>query len=345
MKILRLVLLGVGLVILVAGGAAGVWYYRFQHFVRTPFGAPGERIVEIPAGATLSEVSRTLEAAGAVSDGWRFYLYGRIEGAERKLKRGEYGLALPATPTALLAQLLSGKVKTYKVTVPEGLRMDEIAPLFGEAGVADPRALLAAMRDPALMKRLAVPNPTAEGFLFPDTYLEPKGRKPASIVAELVQHFKAAYARARAVPGASKLTLLQAVTLASIVEKETGAAEERPRISCVFHNRLRLGMKLQTDPTVIYAVLLAEGHFDGNLTKAMLLRPHPYNTYSVHGLPPGPIANPGYAALFAALHPIACRDLYFVAKGNGTHAFCPTLECHNQNVQHFQIEPSQRGRR
>ncbi|MHB1846859.1 MAG: endolytic transglycosylase MltG, partial [Deltaproteobacteria bacterium] len=230
--------------------------------------------------------------------------------------------------------------KRHKVTIPEGLRMDEVADLFGQAGIADPKALLDAMRDPALLKRLGVPGQSAEGFLFPDTYLEPKGRKPSQLVAELVQHFDAAWAKARATPGADgSLNEREAVTLASIVEKETGDPQERPRISCVFHNRLRLGMKLQTDPTVIYAVWLAQGHFDGNLTKKMLLTPHPYNTYSIHGLPPGPIANPGYAALVAALHPEVCPDLYFVAKGNGTHAFCPTLVCHNANVKRYQIDP------
>ena len=247
------------------------------------------------------------------------------------------------SPEQVLAHLLSGKVKTYKITVPEGLRMDEIAPLWGQAGVADPVALLAAMRDPELMRKLGVPAATAEGFLYPDTYVVPKGRKPASLVTEMVEHFKAAYAKVRAEPGAdASLNELKAVTLASIVEKETGAASERPHISCVFHNRLRIGMRLQTDPTVIYAALLAQGHFDGNLTKQMLLTPHPYNTYTSYGLPPGPISNPGLAALEAALHPMACKDLYFVARGDGTSVFCPDLVCQNRNVQQYQIAPARK---
>ena len=162
----------------------------------------------------------------------------------------------------------------------------------------------------------------------------------------MVEHFKEAYARALAIPGARPgLNELQVVTLASIIEKETGAASERAHISCVFHNRLRDGMRLATDPSVIYAVILARGKFDGNLTKEMLLTPHPYNTYLNPGLPPGPISNPGFDSLVAALHPTDCKDLYFVARGDGTSAFCPTFACHDKNVQKYQIAPYQRARR
>ncbi len=325
-----------------AAVAAGIAGFRFLHWTKTPSGAASEHVVEVTPGETLSALGDALQNAGVVDDGFRFYVLGRWRKAQAKLKRGEYAFDGPMSPVAVLAHLLSGKVKTYKVTVPEGYRMDEIAPLFAVAGVADGPALLAAMRDPALMQKLGVPGRTAEGFLFPDTYVVPKGRKPAALVAEMVDHFKAAYARVRGEPGADvRLSELQAVTLASIVEKETGAAAERPHISCVFHNRLRIGMKLQTDPTVIYAVLLARGRFDGNLTKEMLLAPHPYNTYTVKGLPPGPIASPGLAALEAALHPLDCKDLYFVARGDGTSVFCPDLKCQNANVQRYQVAPFQ----
>jgi UPF0755 protein len=235
-------------------------------------------------------------------------------------------------------------VKTYRVTVAEGLRMDEIAPLFAKAGIASQDELLAAMHDTQLLAKLGVPALTAEGFLFPDTYVEPKGRSGAAIVEEMVAHFKKAYAAAQAqADPAVHFNELQAATLASIVEKETGTPEERPRIACVFHNRLRIGMRLQTDPSVIYAQILKTGSFDGNITKAMLLAPHPYNTYTVTGLPPGPIANAGMASLVAALHPLACKDLYFVAKGDGHSVFCPTLQCQNANVERYQIAPSRRG--
>jgi UPF0755 protein len=341
---MRRVLAVLALLALVGVAVAGFLWLRFQRWVHQPYGAGGERAVEVTLGETLSDLSQALETAGIVDDGGRFYLYGKLQHAQRGLKRGEYAFDMPMSPEQVLAHLLSGKVRTFKVTIPEGLRMDEIAPLFGQAGVADPVALLAAMRDPELMRKLGVPAPTAEGFLYPDTYVVPKGRKPALLVTEMVEHFKAAYAKVRAEPGADpSLNELKAVTLASIVEKETGAASERSHISCVFHNRLRIGMRLQTDPTVIYAVLLAQGHFDGNLTKQNLLTPHPYNTYTTYGLPPGPISNPGMAAFEAALHPLPCRDLYFVARGDGTSAFCPDLVCQNANVQKYQIAPSQRA--
>jgi UPF0755 protein len=128
------------------------------------------------------------------------------------------------------------------------------------------------------------------------------------------------------------------VTLASIVEKETGQPDERPRISCVFHNRLRIHMPLQTDPTVMYAAMLRTGHWSRNITKADLLAPHPYNTYTTAGLPPGPIANPGAAALEAALRPSVCHDLYFVSRNDGTHVFCPDLACHAAAVRTWQVE-------
>ena len=341
MKRVALVLLAL---IALGAAAAGFMWLRFQHWVKQPYGGSGERVIEVSAGETLTELSQALEGGGIVDDGGRFFLYGKLQHAQKALKRGEYGFDMPMSPEQVLAHLLSGKVKTYKITVPEGLRMDEIAPLFAQNGLADPAALLTEMRNPELMHKLGVPAPTAEGFLFPDTYVVPKGRRASSIVIEMVDHFKAAYAKVRAEPGADpdlKQNELKAATLASIVEKETGAASERPHISCVFHNRMRIGMKLQTDPTVIYAELLATGHFDGNLTKAMLQTPHPYNTYTTYGLPPGPISNPGMAALEAALHPMQCKDLYFVAKGDGTSVFCPDLVCQNKNVQRYQIAPSQ----
>ena len=341
MKASHVILLVLSLPLLLILGALVYFEVDYRSFLHTPFGSAEEKVVEVAPGATLSETAQALEAAGVVRDGTRFYLFARIEKADRKLKHGEYGFTGAMTPPEVLKEIVEGRVKTYKVTVPEGLRSDEIAPLFAQAGVADEKAFLAAARDPELMARLNVPASTAEGFLFPDTYLISKGRKASSIVEEMISHFKGAYARASLNPDwPMPLSPLQAATLASIVEKETGAPEERPHIACVFFNRLKLGMRLMTDPTVIYAVLLARGAFDGNLTKEMLLTPHPYNTYTRAGLPPGPIANPGERSLMAVFHPDHCNDLYFVARGDGHSEFCPTLACHNKNVERYQIAPA-----
>jgi UPF0755 protein len=248
---LRTLLLVLIIPIALAAVAAGVLFNAYKRFVATPFGSAEEKLVEVTPGETLAEASQALETAGVVADGTRFYLYTRVQHADRKLKRGEFAFVGAMTPPEVLHTLVEGRVKTYKVTVPEGLRLDEIAPLFARAGVADEKAFLAAARDADLMARLGVPAHTAEGFLFPDTYLISKGRKAASIVEEMVGHFKAAYARASRDPdpAVTSLNELQSVTLASIIEKETAAPEERPRVACVFTNRLRLGMRLATDPT------------------------------------------------------------------------------------------------
>jgi UPF0755 protein len=343
MRVLRAVLV---VVLLLAMAGAAVLWSEYRRFTTTAFGGSGERDIEVPVGSALSQVARSLETAGVVSDGARFFLFARLQHAARKLKRGEYAFTGPLTPAQVLDMLVQGKVKTYRITVPEGLRVDEIAPLFAQAGVADAARFLAAAHDRTLLHRLGIEGPSAEGFLFPDTYVEPKGRPEAAIIEEMVEHFRAAYAQAKAQDDpAVHLSELQAATLASIIEKETGAPEERPHISCVFHNRLRLGMKLQTDPSVIYAHILATGSFDGNITKAMLLAPHPYNTYSVVGLPPGPIANAGAASLNAALHPLACDDLYFVSRGDGHSVFCRDYACHNANVERYQVAPFRRAQR
>jgi UPF0755 protein len=345
LRVLRAVLVVV--LLLAMAGAALLWW-EYRRFTGTAFGSGlgGERDIEVPAGATLAHVARSLESAGVVSDGARFFLFARLQHAERKLKRGEYAFTGPLTPAQVLDMLVQGKVKTYRVTVPEGLRVDEIAPLFARAGVADEARFLAAAHDRSLLHRLGIEGPSAEGFLFPDTYVEPKGRTETAILEEMVEHFRAAYAQAQAqADPAVHLNELQAATLASIIEKETGAPEERPHISCVFHNRLRIGMRLMTDPTVIYAHILATGSFDGNITKAMLLEPHPYNTYTVAGLPPGPIANAGAASLNAALHPSVCDDLYFVARGDGHSVFCRDYACHNANVERYQVAPFRRAQK
>jgi UPF0755 protein len=231
-------------------------------------------------------------------------------------------------------------VKLYRFTIPEGLRIDEMASVVGATGLCPAADFLKLARDPATAKKLGVPATNLEGFLFPDTYALPRTAACTATLQTMVARFQHAWQRAQVqrLPSV-KLDELQAVTLASIIEKETGQAEERPRISCVFHNRLRQRIPLGTDPTVIYAVLLENGfHWDGNLRKSDLLRPHPYNTYRTKGLPPGPIANPGQAALDAALHPMACDDLFFVSRNDHTHVFCPDLKCHERNVRKYQVE-------
>lgn len=331
------------LVVIAVAGAAGwsaLLWRDIAVFRSTPYGGPEEKTVEIPQGATGHAVVRALAHAGVLSDevtAWRYLRY--VKRDHRAFRAGEYEFAGPLTPDDVLERVYRGEVKLHRFTVPEGLRADEIAAIVARSGLATAADFLAAARDPALATALALPFPSLEGFLFPDTYAFARGVPAREIAEAMVARFRAAWAKADAARApAVALDLGQAVTLASIVEKETGRPEERPRIACVFHNRLRIGMRLQTDPTVMYATMLRTGHWSRNITKADLLTPHPYNTYTTAGLPPGPIASPGAAALEATLSPAACRDLYFVSRNDGTHAFCPDLACHAKAVQTWQVD-------
>lgn len=340
MRLLR-ILLGVALVALVAASAAGLAIYRqLASYRETPFGTAAEKVIEIPSGATPHQVVRLLARGGALADerlAWRHLRWWKRD--PRALRAGEYAFEGALRPDEVLEKVYRGEVKTYQFTVPEGLRMDEIAAIIEQSGLGRASELMPLMHDPAFARELGVPFANLEGYLFPDTYTFTKGPKARAVLAAMVARFKEEWRKADAdrLPGVA-LDEKQAVTLASIVEKETGRPEERPRISCVFHNRLRRGMRLQTDPTVMYATMLRhDGRWSQNISKADLLAPHPYNTYAVAGLPPGPIANPGAAALHAALRPAACSDLFFVSRNDGTHVFCPDLRCHEAAVQKWQV--------
>lgn len=340
MKLLRL-LLGAALVALVAASAAGLAIYRqLASYRETPFGTAAEKVIEIPSGATPHQVVRLLARGGALADerlAWRYLRWWKRD--PRALRAGEYTFEGALRPDGVLEKVYRGEVKTYQFTVPEGLRMDEIAAIIEQSGLGRASELVPLMHDPAFARELGVPFVNLEGYLFPDTYTFTKGPKARAVLTAMVARFKEEWRKADAdrLPGVA-LDEKQAVTLASIVEKETGRPEERPRISCVFHNRLRRGMRLQTDPTVMYATMLRhDGRWSQNISKADLLAPHPYNTYAVAGLPPGPIANPGAAALHAALRPAACSDLFFVSRNDGSHVFCPDLRCHEAAVQKWQV--------
>lgn len=336
---------GLLLVVVVAAGTAAAGYLRLRAFLDTPVTPPGgEATVEVAPGTSLRALGRQLEAAGVVKDrrlpvaGSVFYLWAhKLEHAGDRLKSGDYLFRGPATPRQILDKIVRGEVRTYTVTLPEGLRLDEIMPLFEQAGLARAKDLLALAHDPAFVHSLGVEGDSLEGYVFPDTYTFAKGLSPKALLARTVARFDAVWDEVKSARAPSvNLDRREVVTLASIIEKETGSPAERPRISCVFHNRMKRGMKLQTDPTVIYAKIL-RGAWDGNITRRDLETPHPYNTYTIAGLPPGPIASPGEAALRAALHPDRCNDLFFVARGDGTHVFCPDYACHERAVARYQL--------
>jgi UPF0755 protein len=310
-----------------------------RSFAATRFG-DGVRTVVVPAGSGPHALAKLLADARIVSDEERFYTHLHWFRRGNQARAGEYEFDGPLLPDEVLGKLVRGEVKFHRLTVPEGLRVDEVAPIVAATGICAAADFLRIARDPASTKKFGVPGPSMEGYLFPDTYTVPRSIGCSGIVAAMVARFQRAWQQAQAQRLASvKLSEPQAITLASIVEKETGVAGDRAHVSCVYTNRLRRGMPLQADPTVIYAILLSNDFkWDGNIHKKDLSLRHPYNTYLTRGLPPGPIANPGEKALQAALHPLTCHDLYFVSRNDGTTAFCPDLKCHNKNVHKFQIE-------
>jgi UPF0755 protein len=329
-------------VILLAGlAAAGSYWYVAQPYK----GYTDEEIfVEVPTGAGVNAIGRRLIDAGVIRDQWAFRLAMRLRGGPSlhpspvTLRAGEYRFTEALTPSQVLDKLARGDVYLRPLTFPEGLTIAEMGAIYEKHGVGTAADFAAAAKDPSLIREIDPHASDLEGYLYPDTYALPRLARANEVVAQMVARFKEVYTPAlRQEIAAKGLTVRQAVTLASIVEKETAKAEERPLVSAVYHNRLRIGMGLQCDPTVIYALLRA-GRYTGNLTREDLRFDSPYNTYRYAGLPPGPIAAPGRPSLEAAARPASVTYLYFVSKNDGSHVFSSTLEEHNRNVREFQIQ-------
>jgi UPF0755 protein len=328
-------LLVVGLLGLAAALALGLWVGRS---LTRPAGPEEPATVEIARGATAAEILADLERRGLIADARlaRVYLAWARDGAP--LQAGEYRFTGPAALPAVLDRLIRGDVVLHPATVPEGLTLEETAAALAAAGAGEEAALREAMRDPAPMADLDAEAVTLEGYLFPDTYHFARGTPPTVVAATLVAAFRARWERElRPRLPADGPTLRELVTLASIVEKEARRPEERPLIAGVYANRLRQGIALYADPTIIYALKLA-GTWDGNLRRDHLEMDSPYNTYRVGGLPPSPICSPGAASLEAAAAPAAVPYLYFVSRNDGSHAFASTLAEHQANVRTWQRE-------
>ena len=330
------------LAILAAAGAAGVAWTRMQAPYKG-YEAP-EQFVEIPAGAGAADIRQRLVDAGVVRDALTLRLAVRWTGASRGLQAGEYRFDRPMTAIEVVNKIARGDVYGQRITFPEGLTIREMAAIYESRGLGRAADFIEASRNTALIRDLDPMAPDLEGYLFPDTYTVGRTAVAAQLIESMVAGFRAAYpAEAAGRPGDPPLTTRQLVTLASLVEKETGKPEERPVVSAVYRNRLRIGMPLQADPTVIYA-LQKTGTYDGNIRKDDLSINSPYNTYRNPGLPPGPIASPGKASLEAALRPADVGYLYFVSRNDGSHVFATTLSEHNRNVQEFQVRFFQRKR-
>ena len=330
----RLILIATLLLVAVAGV---LWWLQAR--LTTPYRGftDAEVFVELPSGASVARIASDLSAAGVVSDPWTFRIAARLSGNDRRLQAGEYRFVDSASAFNVVDRLARGDVYSRPVTFPEGLTIKEMSGIFERAGLGTAAEFERAGADGSLLGDLDPEAKTLEGYLFPDTYALPRRTGAAGAVAAMVARFQAAFGMdLRAEAANRKLSLREVVTLASLIEKETATASERPLVAAVYYNRLKIGMPLQCDPTVIYALMQAR-RWQGNLTRQDLQINSPYNTYRFAGLPPGPIASPGLPSLQAAVRPADVPYLYFVSRNDGTHVFAATLAEHNRNVQEWQV--------
>jgi UPF0755 protein len=295
---------------------------------------PVQRVIIVKPGQKFNSLSELLNEKGIINHPVKFRLFSRIKGYDKNIKAGEYVLSPTMTPKRILEIFVMGKVRLHKFTIPEGYNLQQVAQVVSRAGFGTPADFFKAATNADLVHSKGIDAQTFEGYLFPDTYYFTKAATPEKIISSMVKRFWSVFKaewkdRAKTLG----LTIHQVVTLASIIEKETGAAVERPIISSVFHNRLKRGIRLESDPTVIYGI----EDFNGNITRRDLEEDTLYNTYRIKGLPPGPIANAGIKAIEAALYPADTRFLYFVSKKDNTHQFTTNLKDHNRAVQKYQL--------
>jgi UPF0755 protein len=312
---------------------------RFYYYCITPFrpGHPATVEVTIPEGATFRQTAAILARQGVIHHPLLFVLLAKIKKAEHSVKAGPYSINVPVSPLDVLGKLVRGEVALLSVTFPEGSNMFDIARIFGRAGLTPEPEVLSRVSDRAFARSLGFDESTLEGCLFPDTYKFARSMQLDTMLRHMAVRFRDVFDKELAKDaGPRSLSPRQLLILASLVEKEAADPAERPIIAAVFFNRLRLGMRLDCDPTVAYGVLLEDPTFRGRLRTKHLRAVNSYNTYIIHGLPAGPICNPGLASIRAVLHPAQVDYLYFVARNNGTHQFSRTLEEHNQAVRLYQ---------
>jgi peptidoglycan lytic transglycosylase G len=289
--------------------------------------------VRIEHGDSFATVVRKLHEQKVISNERLFALWARLIGVEKKIHWGLYRFDASLSPREVLERMVLGKGVFQSVTIPEGLTVKEIADLMGKMEIVDRDKFLAAATNPEILGMFGLQEKGVEGYLFPDTYHFTPGTPEKDVVIAMIERFrKITQPLLDQYSQALGMTPHEILTLASIIEKETGVEAERPLVSAVFYNRLKLHMPLQSDPTVIYGLK----DFNGNLTRKDLQQPTPYNTYRIAALPPGPICNPSLSSIKAAIHPAQVPYLYFVSKNDGTHLFSESLEAHRQAVKTYQ---------
>ena len=311
----------------------------FYQYCITPHKTDSEHVVllQIPRGASLNVVCLNLEENGLIDGIFRFKLLAKFKNAEHKIKSGEYSISGPISPATLLDRLIQGKTKTYPVTIPEGISVFDIAAIVEKSGLASSKSIIKKSFDKSFVKSLGLEAESLEGFLFPDTYHLTKDTDAEEILKLMYMRFKEVfYDILKDNPAQTGLSEREVIIIASLVEKETARKDEKPLIAAVFLTRLKKGMRLECDPTVTYGVKLEDPSFHGRLRKKHLRKLTAYNTYRIHGLPPGPICNPGIESIKAVLNPSDTDYLFFVSKNNGTHKFSKTYKEHSRAVYAFQ---------
>lgn len=337
----RLLLALAGLIVL-AVAAAAVWLFLRSERPYQGYEGP-EQFVEIPAGSGPAAIGRRMAEAGVVRDelGFRVALW--RSGQARRLKAGEYRFDRAMSPREVIDKLARGDVYLRPITFPEGLTIRQMSQIYERQGFGPAASFARAAQNASLISDIDPEAEDLEGYLFPDTYTLPRRASAEALVERMVTAFRDVLTAELVERAAARgLSVRQLVSLAALVEKETAKPGERPLVAAVYSNRLRLGMPMQADPTVIYALERA-GTYDGNIRRENLRFDSPYNTYRYPGLPPGPIASPGRESLVAAANPADVPYVYFVSRNDGSHVFSTSLDEHNRAVLEYQIRPFRRA--
>jgi len=316
-----------------AGAGTYLWYS-----LNSPFaGFSRETFVDLPKRTTAPQMAELLRSAGVIRHSWAFLLARSLRRGAT-LQAGEYRFTQPASVWEVFDRIRRGDIFYYELVVPEGKNMFDIAAAVEQLGLFPADRFLEAARNPAPIRDLDWQAPTLEGYLFPNTYRLSRNTTPDQLCLMMTAKFRDVWRGLH-----TDASVHRTITLASLVEKEGRLPAERPVIASVFARRLQIGMKLDCDPTTIYAALL-EGHYRGSIHKSDLASDDPYNTYKHAGLPPGPIANPGVASIEAALHPAETGYLYFVARadGSGAHSFSANLATHEANIARYRRASARR---
>ncbi|NUM59054.1 MAG: endolytic transglycosylase MltG [Bdellovibrionaceae bacterium] len=346
-KPVKVFLLGIFSLIMAILIFTGFLYWNFVFQPSTP--QAKEVIFEVTPQKSFIAIAQELEKAQLIKNAKFFNIYARLTGYRSKIKVGEYALRANMRPKEILAVITSGISIAKPLTIPEGYNIFEIAEVIAKFGLASKEDFLKLVFDKNYIKTVLSGDPelseveSLEGFLYPETYQVTKYMDLKEVIAAQVKQFRQVFKTVLLEKKINNLNSKQILTLASIIEKETGNPSERGLISSVFHNRLAKKMRLQTDPTILYGKPIQSKTLENNITKADLVSTtNPYNTYTIPALPPGPISNPGKASLMAAVQPATTNYLYFVSQNDGTSRFTESLNDHNKNVQETQLNSKAR---